>query len=127
MELRQLRYFVAAAEEGNFGRAAERLHISAQGLSAQIRELEQELSFELFERLPRGVRLAGAGSTLLEYARRVLGEIGEGIERAKQVSQGLAGVLRVGHIPMSSMHGRWIGTLIPGFCIRYPTVELRSM
>jgi DNA-binding transcriptional LysR family regulator len=75
MSLDQLRYFVAAAEEGTIGRAAVRLHVSQPPVSRQIRALEDELGAELFERSPQGVTLLPVGETLLSHARRVLGEI----------------------------------------------------
>lgn len=72
MELRQLEYFVAVAEEANFTRAAERVHISQSGVSAQIRALESELGAELFDRSARSARLTGAGAAALPYARDAL-------------------------------------------------------
>ncbi|GGX76251.1 LysR family transcriptional regulator [Streptomyces fructofermentans] len=72
MELRQLEYFVAVAEERNFTRAAERVHISQSGVSAQIRQLERELGAELFDRSTRAVTLTVAGEAALGPARAAL-------------------------------------------------------
>jgi len=74
VELRHLRYFVAIAEEGHVGRAAERLHVSQPSLSAQIHDLERELGATLFERTPRGMRMTPAGEKFLAHARRTLRE-----------------------------------------------------
>ncbi|MFE6103844.1 LysR family transcriptional regulator [Streptomyces laurentii] len=72
MELRQLEYFVAVAEERNFTRAAERVHISQSGVSAQIRQLEHELGAALFDRSGRTVTLTVAGKAALDHARAAL-------------------------------------------------------
>jgi DNA-binding transcriptional LysR family regulator len=79
MELRQLRYFLAVAEEGRFSRAANRLHIAAPSLSQQIQALERELHVPLFERTPQRVELTIAGQALVERARVILAEV----ERAR--------------------------------------------
>jgi DNA-binding transcriptional LysR family regulator len=75
VSLAQFRYFVAVADEGHVGRAAQRLHISQPPLSRQIRSLEEELGTPLFERTPRGVRLLPEGELFLSHARRVLAEV----------------------------------------------------
>lgn len=72
MNLKQLEFAVALAEEGNFTRAAERCHVVQSALSHQIAYLEQELGTPLFERLPRQVRATAAGEALLVHARQVL-------------------------------------------------------
>src|SRR5260370_42632787 len=77
MELRHLRYFVAVGEEQHYGRAAERLGIAQPALSRQIQDLEKELGFTLFDRLPRGVKLSAAGKLFLRDPRRILQEVHE--------------------------------------------------
>jgi DNA-binding transcriptional LysR family regulator len=79
VEFRQLRYFLAVAEEGRFSRAAQRLHIAAPSLSQQIRALERELRVPLFERTPQRVVLTIAGQALVERARVIVAEV----ERAR--------------------------------------------
>jgi len=72
VSLAQLRYFVAVAEEGHVGRAAERLHMAQPPLSRQIRSLEDELGVALFRRTPRGMELLPPGEVLLARAREAL-------------------------------------------------------
>jgi len=105
MELRHLRYFVAVGEEQHYGRAAERLRVAQPALSRQIQDLESEIGFQLFDRLPRGVRLSSAGKTLLEDARLILQHVNEATIRAGRVARGLAGTLRVGFTESASWHG----------------------
>ena len=81
MELRQLEYFVAVAEEANFTRAAERVHISQSGVSAQIRQLERELGAELIDRSARTATLTAAGRAALEHARAALAAAAGGRRR----------------------------------------------
>ena len=88
VELRQLRYFVAVAEELHFGRAAERLHMSQSPLSRAIRELERELGLVLFVRTTRRVELTPAGSALLERARLALAEDRSGGRRRASCGAG---------------------------------------
>ena len=105
MELRHLRYFMAVGEEQHYGRAARRLRVAQPALSRQIQDLEEELGFKLFERLPRGVKLSAAGKLFLEDARRILQEVKEAATRAARVARGLSGTLRVGFTENASWHG----------------------
>jgi DNA-binding transcriptional LysR family regulator len=98
VELRQLRYFVAVAEELHFRRAAERLHLSQPPLSAQIRKLELELGVELFRRSRHGVELTVAGSSLLDDARELLEQAERSVRRTQRAAQGQLGELRVGFV-----------------------------
>jgi DNA-binding transcriptional LysR family regulator len=101
VELRQLRYFVAVAEELHFGRAAERLHMSQSPLSRAIREFERDLGVVLFVRTTRQVELTAAGSLLLERARRALAEIDGAISEVQRSVQLQETVSRLGYGPFS--------------------------
>ena len=105
MELRHLRYFLAIGEEQHYGRAARRLRVAQPALSRQIQDLEEELGFTLFDRLPRGVRLSLAGQLFLEDARRILLEISDAAARAGRVASGRSGTLRVGFTENSCWRG----------------------
>lgn len=98
MELRQLEYFVAVADERNFTRAAERVHISQSGVSAQIRRLERELGAELFDRSARVVTLTVAGKAVLEHARAALAAAGTVGRVAGEVTDLVRGRLTVGTV-----------------------------
>ena len=98
MELRQLEYFVAVAEERNFTRAAERVHISQSGVSAQIRQLERELGAELFDRSARTATLTVAGKAALEHARAALAAAGAVGQAVDEVSDLIRGALTVGMV-----------------------------
>ncbi|MFF1409125.1 LysR family transcriptional regulator [Streptomyces sp. NPDC058289] len=98
MELRQLEYFVAVAEERNFTRAAERVHISQSGVSAQIRRLEQELGAELFDRSGRTATLTVAGKAALEHARTALAATGALAQAVGEVTGLIRGRLTVGMV-----------------------------
>jgi DNA-binding transcriptional LysR family regulator len=96
IELRHLRYFVAVAEELNFSRAAERLHMAQPPLSVAIRQLEQELGTDLLVRTTREVRLTDAGQAFLDGARRTLIELERAESDARRTAAGELGRLRVG-------------------------------
>ena len=123
MELRHLRYFVAVAEDENMRHAAGRLHIVQPALSRQIRQLEDEIGYALFDRLPRGVRLNAAGQVFLDLAREILSRADEAVERTRRVARGEAGRLCIGFIENAS----WFGAFpeaIQQYRARYPKVSL---
>src|SRR3954452_10788248 len=103
VELRQLRYFVAVAEELHFGRAAERLHMSQSPLSRAIRELERDLGVVLFVRTTRRVEVTPAGAALLERARRALAAGDPAGEEAPRAAGPEPGVVAIGYLPFSRM------------------------
>ena len=105
MELRHLRYFLAVGEDQHYGRASRRLGVAQPALSRQIQDLEKEIGFKLFDRLPRGVKLSAAGELFMEDARRILREVGEATARAARVARGQSGTLRVGFAENASWHG----------------------
>jgi DNA-binding transcriptional LysR family regulator len=105
MELRHLRYFVAVGEEQHYGHASRRLRVAQPALSRQIQDLEEEVGFKLFDRLPRGVKLSAAGKLFLEDARRILQAVSEATARAARVARGQSGTLRVGFSENASWHG----------------------
>ena len=122
MDLRQLRYLVALAEERNFTRAAEREHIAQPALSQQIRRLEQELGLALVERTTRHVAMTDAGDQLVGRARRILAEV----EGAQAEMQRLAGV-QTGHVSVGTMHTMGpidVAIALAIFHQRHPGVEL---
>lgn len=88
VELRQLRYFLAVAEEGRFSRAAQRLHIAAPSVSQQIRALERELRVVLFERTSQAARLTPAGVVLMERARVILAEVDRALADVRMTGAG---------------------------------------
>jgi DNA-binding transcriptional LysR family regulator len=80
MDLRQIRYFIAVAEEGRIARAAERLGMQQPPLSQQIKAIEREMDVQLFRRRPRGVELTDAGRAFLENARATLAHLDHTVE-----------------------------------------------
>ncbi|MCG6857873.1 MAG: hydrogen peroxide-inducible genes activator [Salaquimonas sp.] len=97
--LKQLRYFDAVARHGHFGRAAEHCAVSQPALSMQIRDLEQELGLKLFERLARGIRLTPEGREVEKRVARILSDIRDLDDYAKQRGAPLSGPLNLGVIP----------------------------
>jgi DNA-binding transcriptional LysR family regulator len=98
IELRQLRYFVAVAEENHFGRAAARLHMTQPPLSQTIQALEASLGTQLFLRTKRSVRLSPAGLALLPEARRILQQAGALPDLARRAASGESGLLSLSFV-----------------------------
>jgi DNA-binding transcriptional LysR family regulator len=123
MELRHLRYFVAVAEESNFGRAAERLRIAQPPLSRQIRDLEREVGAPLFERVPRGVELTAAGRAFLPEARLTLAQAERAQRTAQRAAHGETGRLRVGFVEAAT-HSGILPDVLSFFRAHLPSVGL---
>jgi DNA-binding transcriptional LysR family regulator len=105
MELRQLEYLVAVAEEASFTRAAQRVHISQSGVSAQVRQLEHELGAELFDRSARTATLTQAGEAALAHAREALAAAAAMREAVDDVNGLLRGRLTVGMVTACTITG----------------------
>lgn len=122
IELRHLRYFIAVAEELHFGRAADRLHIAQPPLSQQIRQLEQELGFQLFYRTKRSVVLTEAGQVFLVECRRLLRQLDQAVELGRQVSRGERGQLVIGFVGSAAYNV--LPGLLRSFRAQVPDVDL---
>src|SRR5579883_288079 len=124
MELHQLRYAVRVAETRNFTRAAEELHVAQPSLSQQIRKLEQELGFPLFERGPARVQPTSEGALFLPYARAVLERLAEATLAAEEIRGVQRGQVTLGISPIAGAH------LLPGLLRRarerYPGVRIAT-
>ena len=121
-EVRQLQYFIAAADELSFTRAAERLNVVQQTLSTAIAQLEALLGIRLFERTTRRVTLTKAGAAWLPYAREALAAADRAAEAARDLAAGRAGRLRVGLAATAALD--LTPRLLRAFAERYPLVEL---
>lgn len=122
MDLRQMRYAIAVAEELNFTRAAQRCNVSQPPLSRAIRELEEEIGARLFDRDKHHVEITPAGSAFIADARAALKRIDDGSERARRAAQGLSGALNIG------FGGSTVYALVPALLRRFrettPEVEI---
>jgi DNA-binding transcriptional LysR family regulator len=98
-DLRHLRLFLAVAEERNFTRAAERVHMAQQAVSKAVAQLERELGVELLERTTREVRLTPAGAALLAAGPDAVAGVERAFAAAVEVGRGLAGTVRLGATP----------------------------
>ncbi len=120
MELRHLRYFLAVAETENVRLASERLHVTQPAVSRQIHDLEEELGVQLFERLPRGLRLTREGHAYRIDAMSVMASLHTARERVRGIANGETGLLRLGYVEVTAWRGvvpetlRAFRTLAPG-------------
>jgi DNA-binding transcriptional LysR family regulator len=122
VELRQLRYAVAVADEGHFGRAAQRLRIAQSGLSQQIKALERVLGTELFVRDTRHVELTRAGRVFIDHARVVLELADRAEESVRLVDEGKTGLIKVA--TNAAGLSRATVELLHRYRERYPHVEV---
>jgi DNA-binding transcriptional LysR family regulator len=121
-ELRHLRAFVAVAEELHFTRAAARLHLAQQALSAQVRRLEDDLGTPLLRRTTRRVELTPAGETLLAHATAILASVDTAWEQTRRVGAGEAGVLSIAYTP--TVADETLPLLTAALHERHPDVRL---
>ncbi|WP_417069947.1 LysR family transcriptional regulator [Niveibacterium terrae] len=122
IDLRQLRYFIAVAEERNIGRAAARLHLSQPPLTRQIRMLEEALDTPLFVRTPKGVEPTEAGQALLRDAVNIRSLLEQATERVRRTGKGQLGRLDVGIYGSAML--KVIPAMLSAFKQTHPEVEI---
>lgn len=127
MDLKQLRYFIAVAEEASFSNAAKRLHVTQPPLSTAIKNLEQEMGVQLFERSTRTVRLTEAGDAFFVETQQLFIHLDQSVQTARRIGQGDIGRLSLGFVP-SAASGP-LPPLLKNFRQRYPgvTTSLHEM
>ena len=122
MELRQLQYFLVVAEELNFSRDADRLNMTQPPLSAQIRQLEDELAVTLFERSTRKVTLTAAGEAFQRSTKRLVNQLDSNVIEAQRIAKGEIGQLTLGFVP--SAMAEILPPILREFRTRFPDVRL---
>jgi DNA-binding transcriptional LysR family regulator len=122
MEMHQLRYFVAVAEEGSFSRAAERMHVAQPSLSQQMQKLETEVGHSLFDRLSRKVTPTEAGRQLLPYARRILSGLLDAQRCVDELASEPSGMVAFGIIPTIAPYV--LRAILEESCRRLPQVNV---
>ncbi|WP_446744985.1 LysR family transcriptional regulator [Silvibacterium acidisoli] len=122
MELRHLRYFIAVAETGGFGRAARTLHVAQSAISEQIRDLEDELGLPLFDRQNRRIQLTYQGEQFLEDARAVLELTNRAITNLQRAQKGEVGKLAIGYFVGGL--GPYFSPIIREFRRTYPGIQI---
>ena len=124
LDLRQIRYFVAVAEAGNVGRAAEQLHISQSPLSRQIMQLEEQLGVALFERARQRVHLNAEGRAFLAEARALLVNAARLEELGRNLASGAAGSLAIGYVE-GAVHAGLVAAMLREFRRERPDFHLQ--
>lgn len=122
MDIRQMKYFVAVAEELHFGRAAERLDMAQPPLSRQIKQIETDIGVLLFNRGRNAITLTQAGETLYKRVISILAQRDEAILEARRIGQGAEGRLRIGFVG-SSTYGL-LPNIVKSYRAHYPDVSL---
>lgn len=122
LDVRDLRFFQAVAEDLHFHRAAERLHIAQPHLSAHIRQLEERLKVQLLERSSRSVRLTPAGEQFLERTRFILNHLDEAVIVTRRAEKGIHGRMRIGFATAAGFH--ILPSILASFRKRCPHVEI---
>jgi DNA-binding transcriptional LysR family regulator len=123
VEIRQLEYVIAVADELHFGRAAARMHVTQQSVSEQVRRLERELGAALFSRTSRRVALTATGETFLPEARRVVDAARHALEVGRDAAQRHAGEIQVGYA--EDIGPRLLQLAVPRLGHRTPPVRVR--
>ncbi|GBG56968.1 LysR family transcriptional regulator [Sporomusaceae bacterium FL31] len=123
MDIRAMKHFYTIVEEGNISHAAKRLNIAQPPLSKQMKQLEDELGVQLFERGSRRIRLTEAGQLLRERAEQILGLVDGTVKELTELNSGLTGTLRIGTVTTSG------ATLLPNWISKfhalYPNVTFQ--
>lgn len=122
MELRQLQYTLQIAEERNFSRAADKLHIAQPSLSQQLSKLEHELGVKLFQRNTSTVELTHAGASFIEHARKIMDAVQQLRQEMDDISQLRAGRVVIGSMPITGSH--LLPYVLPAFNAAYPDIQV---
>lgn len=122
MELRQLQYTLQIAEEKNFSRAADKLHIAQPSLSQQLSKLERELGVKLFQRNTSTVELTYAGVSFIEHAQKIMDAVAQLRQEMDDISQLRAGRVVVGSMPITGSH--LLPYVLPAFKEGYPDIQI---
>lgn len=123
MDIRQLKYFMAIAEEGQISRAAKRLHIAQPPLSLQLKLLEQDLGVQLIERNTKSLRLTKAGHALYQRAEQIMGLVNTTVKEIREFDEGLRGTLAIGSPP--GIGHLYMPPRIADFHAKYPEVNFQ--